>query len=163
MKEYLYTIVEDLVKELRRDGINLNVVNVHSYLNGSLHEPEYPKYSLCYKYISFDDLDLNDGTNFNTIDDFKEFVKKLENILNSYTEVTDIEIDNSDWSVFFRYKDEPDEYQIKDYKEAQCQYQLIQEHAEYIKTRYSELEQQDRDRHNARVLEDIEKLKKKLK
>ena len=163
MKEYLYTIVEDLVKELRRDGINLNVVNVHSYLNGSFYEPEYPKHSICYKYIPFDDLDLNDGTNFNKIDDLKEFVKKLENILNSYTEARDIEIDNSDWSVTFNYKDKPNEYQIKDYKEAKCQYNLIQEHEDYIKTRYSELEQQDRDRHNDRVLEEIEKLKKKLK
>ena len=63
----------------------------------------------------------------------------------------------------FNYKDKPNEYQIKDYKEAQCQYNLIKEHEDYIKTRYHELEEQDRDRYNARVLEEIEKLKKKLK
>jgi len=163
MKEYLYTIVEDLVKELRRDGINLNVVNVHSYLNGSFYEPEYPKEGVSNKYLPLSELGMDSRLEFENLSELKNFVNRLEDLLEDYPEVHDIEFNDNDMSVDFNYTRPPNEWEIKDYEESLESYNLIQEHADYIKTRYHELEKQDRDRHNARVLEEIEKLKKTLK
>lgn len=163
MKEYDHGVIDKIFREIKSTNQGIRYADISSLLEGTLEKPEYPETVSGYKCYDPSELGLNNGFSFDTLDDYKKFAVKLDSIQEEFPNIRNIELNDSQWDISFNYDRAPDEWEIKDYQERLESYNLIQEHADYIKTRYSELEQQDRDRHNARVLEEIEELKKKLK
>lgn len=166
MKKYYWIpYVNTILKELYEDGINLGIADVQNCLNDSLCEPSYPEKGVSNKDLPLCTLGLYKGLEFENLSDLKDFVDRLEDLLEDYVEVYDIELSDYSQYVNFNYTRPPNEREIKDYQNKLERYNLIQEYGDYIKTRYSELEneKQDRDKHNQPVLEEIEKLKRTLK
>ena len=164
MKKHDHGIIDKIFREIKSTNQGIRYADISSLLEGTLEKPEYPPETVSgYKCYDPSELGLNNGFRFDTLEDYKKFADKLESLQEEFPNIRNIELSDSQWDLSFNYDRAPDEWEIKDYEERLESYNLIQEHEDYIKERYSELEQKDRDRHNARVLEEIEKLKKKLK
>ena len=163
MKEYNQDFINDIFKEIRKSETSIRYADIIYFLQGTLEKPEYPETVSGYKCYVPSELRLNNGFSFDTLEDYKKFGDELESLQEEFPNIRNIELSDSQWDISFNYDRAPNEWEIKDYEEKLESYAIVRQHEDYIKERYSELEQQDRDRHNARVLEEIEKLKKKLK
>ena len=163
MKKHDHGIIDKIFREIKSTNNGIRYADIFSLLEGTLEKPEYPETVSGYKCYDPSDLGLNNGFSFDTLEDYKKFADKLLSLQEEFPNIKNIELSDSQWDISFNYDRAPNEWEIKDYEEKLESYAIVRQHEDYIKERYSELEQQDRDRHNARVLEEIEKLKKKLK
>ena len=164
MKNHDHGIINKIFREIKSTNQGIRYADISSLLEGTLEKPEYPETVSGYKCYDLSEVGLDsNGICFGTIEDYRKFGDKLESLQEEFPNLRNIEMSDSEWDITFNYDRAPDEWEIKDYEEKLESYAIVRQHEDYIKERYSELEQQDRERHNARVLEEIEKLKKKLK
>ena len=163
MKKHDHGIIDKIFREIKSTNNGIRYADISSFLEGTLEKPEYPETVSGCKCYDLSELGLNNCFSFDTIEDYKKFGDKLENLQEEYTNIRNIELSDNQWDLSFNYDRAPDEWEIKDYKERLESYTIVRQHEDYIKEMYSELEEQSKEAHNKEILEEIEKLKKKLK
>lgn len=164
MKEYNHDIIDEIFREIKASNDGVRYVDVSRLLEGTLEKPEYPETVSSYKCYDLSEVGLDsNGICFDTIEDYKKFGNKLESLQDEFPNIRNIELSDSEWDITFNYDRSPDEYEIKVYEEELESFAIVRQHEDYIKERYSELEEQSKEIHNKEILAEIEKLKKKLK
>ena len=163
MKEYDHGIIDKIFREIKSTNQGIRYTDISSLLEGTLEKPEYPETVSGYKCYDLSNLGLNYGFSFDTIEDYKRFGDKLESLQKEYPNIRNIELSDSHWELSFNYDSAPNEWEIKNYEESLESYTIVYQFEDYIKEMYSELEEQSKEAHNKEILEEIEKLKKKLK